>query len=170
MHEKEIVSSALLYRDQTDLKNFSEGTTPHSSAGLFMAGSDTYLLSQPCQCRCDRTACESNSSRCCSSRHKCSRRHSSRQHLYGPVSAAHYPDSAGHVRKFSGCPWTAKHRKNWRKKPQRNSPQTAVPYLHFSTDQYMHMQPFLQHLEQLRQHIPTAGGMVSTNTFGAFAF
>ena len=32
------------------------------------------------------------------------------------------------------------------------------------------MQPFLQHLEQLRQHIPAAGGMVSTNTFGAFAF
>ena len=34
----------------------------------------------------------------------------------------------------------------------------------------MHMQPFLQHLEQLRQHIPAAGGMISANTFGAFSF
>ena len=76
---------------------------PHSSAGLFMAGSDTYLLSQSRQCRRDRTARERSSSRCRSSRHQCSRRHSSRQHLYGPVPAAHHPippDTSGNFPAF----------------------------------------------------------------------
>lgn len=105
MHEKEIVSSALLYRDQTDLKNFlkeQRRTAPPDCSWLVLIHTCCH---SPASARRDRTARERSSSRCRSPRHQCSRRHSSRQHLYGPVPAAHHPippDTSGNFPAFPG--------------------------------------------------------------------
>ena len=40
----------------------------------------------------------------------------------------------------------------------------------FFTDQYMQMQPYLDRLEETGADIPAAGGMITNNLYGTFAF
>lgn len=169
MHEKEIVSSALLYRDQTDLKNFlkeQRRTAPPDCSWLVLI----------------HTCCHSPASAVAIAQHV--KEVLPDAAVLGTSAAAvihHgsiYTDQCLlHITRFRRTrpeifrlSLDGKTPEKLAEEAAENFPADSRALFAFFTDQYMHMQPFLQHLEQLRQHIPAAGGMISANTFGAFSF
>ena len=169
MHEKEIVSSALLYRDQTDLKNFlkeQRRTAPPDCSWLVLI----------------HTCCHSPASAVAIAQHV--KEVLPDAAVLGTSAAAvihHgsiYTDQCLlHITRFRRTrpeifrlSLVGKTPEELAEEAAENLPADSRALFAFFTDQYMHMQPFLQHLEQLRQHIPAAGGMISANTFGAFSF
>lgn len=169
MHEKEIVSSALLYRDQADLKNFlkeQRRTAPPDCSWLVLI----------------HTCCHSPASAVAIAQHV--KEVLPDAAVLGTSAAAvihHgsiYTDQCLlHITRFRRTrpeifrlSLDGKTPEELAEEAAENFPADSRALFAFFTDQYMHMQPFLQHLEQLRQHIPAAGGMISANTFGAFSF